>query len=122
MEEANKQLSSRQIEEETRERASEYRQDLKATTYDLEHQVRYRLADALLGDILHEFKLLLPALDSESKSLFDGTVCYEKSGQGVARMWRMRHLPLCKLCGLGNAQRLQKPRRRRWRRPALGAQ
>ena len=29
----------------------EYRRDLKAATYDLEHQVRYRLADALLGDI-----------------------------------------------------------------------
>ena len=40
---ANKQLSElRQIEEETRERALEYRRDLKAATYDLEHQVRYR--------------------------------------------------------------------------------
>lgn len=83
LEEANKQLSElRQIEEETRERASEYRQDLKAATYDLEHQVRYRLADALLGDILHEFKSLLPALDGEGQSLFDGTLLKDVAERG----------------------------------------
>ena len=83
LEEANKQLSElRQIEEETRERASEYRQDLKAATYDLEHQVRYRLADALLGDILHEFKSLLPVLDGEGQNLFDGTLLKDVAERG----------------------------------------
>ena len=83
LEEANKQLSElRQIEEETRERASEYRQDLKAATYDLEHQVRYRLADALLGDILHEFKSLLPALDGKDQSLFDDTLLKDVAERG----------------------------------------
>ena len=80
---ANKQLSElRQIEEETRERALEYRRDLKAATYDLEHQVRYRLADALLGDILHEFKSLLPALDGEGQSLFDDTLLKDVAERG----------------------------------------
>lgn len=83
LEEANKQLSElRQIEEETRERAAEYRQDLKAATYDLEHQVRYRLADALLGDILHEFKSLLPALDGEGQSLFNDTLLKDAAERG----------------------------------------
>lgn len=80
---ADKQLSElRQIEEETRERALEYRRDLKAATYDLEHQVRYRLADALLGDILHEFKSLLPTLDGEGQSLFDDTLLKEVAERG----------------------------------------
>ena len=80
---ADKQLSElRQLEEETRERALEYRRDLKAATYDLEHQVRYRLADALLGDILHEFRSLLPSLDGEGQSLFDGTLLKEVAERG----------------------------------------
>ena len=83
LEEANKQLAEfRRIEEETRERAVEYRRDLKAATYDLEHQVRYRLADALLDDILREFKSLLPALDSEGKSLFDDTLLKDVAERG----------------------------------------
>lgn len=83
LEEANRQLSElRQIEEETRERAVEYRRDLKAATYDLEHQVRYRLADALLGDILNEFKSLLPALDGEGQNLFDGTLLKDVAERG----------------------------------------
>ena len=112
LEEANRQLSElRQIEEETRERAVEYRRDLKAATYDLEHQVRYRLADALLGDILNEFKSLLPVLDGEGQNLFDGTLLK------MCRTWRghlqMCHLPLCELCGLGH-DICRKPRRWRW--------
>lgn len=83
LEAANKQLSElRKIEEETRESAIEYRRDLKAATYDLEHQVRYRLADALLGDILHEFKSLLPALDGEGQSLFDDTLLKDVAERG----------------------------------------
>ena len=83
LEEANRQLSElRQIEEETRERAVEYRRELKAATYDLEHQVRYRLADALLGDILNEFKSLLPALDGEGQNLFDGTLLKDVAERG----------------------------------------
>ena len=83
LEEANKQLAElRQIEDETRERAIEYRRDLKAATYDLEHQVRYRLADALLDDILHEFKSLLPALDGEGRSLFDDTLLKDVAERG----------------------------------------
>ena len=83
LEAANRQLSElRKIEEETRERALEYRRDLKAATYDLEHQVRYRLADALLGDILREFKSLLPALDSGGQSLFDDTLLKDVAERG----------------------------------------
>lgn len=83
LEAANRQLSElRKIEEETRERAIEYRRDLKAATYDLEHQVRYRLADALLGDILHEFKSLLPALGGEDQSLFDDTLLKDVAERG----------------------------------------
>ena len=83
LEEANRQLAElHRIEEETRERAVEYRRDLKAATYDLEHQVRYRLADALLDDILHEFKSLLPSLDGEGQSLFDGTLLKEVAERG----------------------------------------
>ena len=102
LEEANRQLSElRQIEEETRERAVEYRRDLKAATYDLEHQVRYRLADALLGDILHEFKSLLPSLDGEEQNLFDGTLLKDVAERGRGHL-QMCHLPLCELCGLGH--------------------
>lgn len=83
LEEANNKLSElRRLEEETRQRAEDYRRDLKAATYNLEHQVRYRLADALLGDILKEFKSLFPALDDNGRGLFEDSLLKDVAERG----------------------------------------
>ena len=83
LEDANKQLTEyRRIEEETRERAVEYRRDLKAATYDLEHQVRYRLADALLGDILKDFRSQFSAMDDNGRGVFDGSLLKDVAERG----------------------------------------
>ena len=83
LEAANKQLSElRKIEEETKERAIEYRRDLKAATYNLEHQVRYRLADALLGDILKDFRSQFSAMDENGRSVFDGSLLKDVAERG----------------------------------------
>lgn len=83
LEEANQKLSDlKKLEEETRERAEAYRSDLKAATYDLEHQVRYRLADALLGDILKTFQSQLSAMDEKGRSVFDGSLLKDAAERG----------------------------------------
>lgn len=83
LEEANQKLSElRKLEEETRNRAEEYRQDLKAATYNLEHQVRYRLADALLGDILSDFKSQLSAMDENGRGVFEDSLLTDMVERG----------------------------------------
>lgn len=83
LEEANQKLSElRKLEDETRERAEGYRQDLKAATYNLEHQVRYRLADALLDDILKDFQSQLSAMDENGRSVFDGSLLKDVAERG----------------------------------------
>ena len=44
--------------------------------------MRYRLADALLGDILNEFKSLLPAWTAKDKIWFDGTLLKDVAERG----------------------------------------
>ncbi len=83
LEEANRKLSElKKLEEETRERAETYRSDLKAATCNLEHQVRYRLADALLGDILKDFQSQLSAMDKNGRSVFEGSLLKDVAERG----------------------------------------
>lgn len=78
----------RTLEEQSRERMSEYReqsqtykQTLNEATHDVAQQVRYRLADAMLGDVLTELRKLLPTL-GEAKTAFDTSIINDVAAHG----------------------------------------
>lgn len=87
--EAQRKLNEyRSLEEQSRERMSEYReqsqayrQTLSEAMHDMTQQVRYRLADALLGDVFTHLRTLLPSL-SETETGIDATVLTDLAAHG----------------------------------------
>lgn len=87
--EAQRKLNEyRSLEEQSRERMAEYREQSQAyrqtiseATHDMTQQVRYRLADALLGDVLTELRTLLPAIE-ETKLSVDATALSDFAARG----------------------------------------
>lgn len=89
--EANRKLSEfRELEEESKERANEYRQqaedykkNVREASGDLARQVRFRIADALVGDIIDGLRSTLPKL-GDAGSVFDDTLLGDFAERGEA--------------------------------------
>lgn len=87
--EANKKLAEyRELEEQSKERLNDYRERSKAyketlseATKDVTQQVRYRISDALIGDVIADIRSTLPALGN-AKSAFDETIVSDLAERG----------------------------------------
>lgn len=88
---ANRKLNEfRELEEESREKTNEYRQQaeeyrksIQESSGDLARQVQFRIADALVGNIIHELKMAFPKL-GESQSAFEETLLKDLAENGEA--------------------------------------
>lgn len=87
--EASRKLSEyRELEEESKEKANEYRQqaedykkDVREASGDLAQQVRFRIADAFVNDVIDSLKSILPTL-GEAGSAFDNTLLGDLAERG----------------------------------------
>lgn len=72
----------KEIENESRKKTEDYRTELRNASYNMEKQIRFRLADALMFDILEDFKIRLPELGIEAKKVFDDSLLKSMAEQG----------------------------------------
>jgi predicted nucleic acid-binding Zn-ribbon protein len=85
---ATRKLSElKEVEEEARRQIASYRAELSQAAYDLQAQVRFRLADALLSDVIKDFRKALPEMDSHSRELFDDSLLegMAERGEGIIK-------------------------------------
>lgn len=87
--EASRKLSEyRELEEESREKANEYRQQaedykrsIREASGELAGQIRYRIADAVINDVIGGLRSSLPKL-GDAGSAFDGTLLEDLAERG----------------------------------------
>jgi chromosome segregation ATPase len=85
---ATRKLSElKEVEDEARRQIASYRAELSQAAYDLQAQVRFRLADALLSDVIKDFRKALPEMDSHSRELFDDSLLegMAERGEGIIK-------------------------------------
>lgn len=70
------------IKNKTKDMIEQYQQQLKLSTSNLTQQVRYRLTDALMDNVVKEFQSILPSLNLESKESYDDTLLKDMSENG----------------------------------------
>lgn len=87
--EASRKLSEyRELEEESKEKANEYRQqaedykkDVREASGDLAQQVRFRIADAFVNNVIDSLKSTLPTL-GDAGSVFNNTLLGDLAERG----------------------------------------
>ena len=87
--EASRKLSEyRELEEESREKTNEYRQQaedykrsIREASGDLAGQIRFRIADAFVNDVIGSLRSTLPKLGNAG-SAFDGTLLEDLAERG----------------------------------------
>lgn len=87
--EASRKLSDyRKLEEESKEKANEYRQQaedykrsIREASGDLARQVRFRIADAFVNDVIGSLRSILPKLGNAGSAL-DGTLLEDLAENG----------------------------------------
>lgn len=83
LEHANEQLDElKDIKDKTKELTEQYQQQLRVSTSNLTQQVRFRLADVLLDDLIRSFKMILPTLSLETKESLDDSLLQDMAEQG----------------------------------------
>lgn len=60
----------------------QYQQQLKVSTSNLTQQVRFRLTDVLLNDLLKDFKMILPTLNLGTKESLDVSLLQDMAERG----------------------------------------
>lgn len=69
--EADRKLSElKMLETESKDKAESYREEIRLATCNLENQVRYRLSEAMIGDIIQEFRTHFQSLGKEAQNVF----------------------------------------------------
>lgn len=83
LEHANEQLDElKDIKDKTKELTEQYQQQLRVSTSNLTQQVRFRLADVLLDDLIRSFKMILPTLSLETKESLDDSLLQDMAERG----------------------------------------
>ncbi len=73
--EADRKLSElKMLETESKDKAESYREEIRLATCNLENQVRYRLSEAMIGDIIQEFRTHFQSLGKEAQNVFDDSL------------------------------------------------
>lgn len=70
------------LEAESKDKVESYREEVRLATYNLENQVRYRLAEAMVGDIIREFRTHFQSLGKEAQSVFDDSLIKDMAERG----------------------------------------
>lgn len=70
------------LEAESKDKVESYKQELRMATYNLENQVRYRLAEAMVGDIIREFRMHFMNLGEDAQTIFDGSLIKDMAERG----------------------------------------
>jgi len=83
LEHANEQLDElKSLKDKAKELTNQYQQQLRASTTNLTQQVRFRLADALLDDLIRDFKMILPTLSPGTKESLDDSLLQDMAERG----------------------------------------
>ncbi|NDV84767.1 MobV family relaxase [Bacteroides sp. 51] len=83
LEYANEQLDElKSLKDEVKELTNQYQQQLRISTSNLTQQVRFRLADVLLDDLIRDFKMILPTLSPGTKESLDDSLLQDMAEQG----------------------------------------
>ena len=83
LEQANEQLDElKNLKDKTKDMTEQYRQQLRLSTSNLTQQVRFRLTDVLLDDLIRDFKMILPTLSPGTKESLDDSLLQDVTEQG----------------------------------------
>ena len=83
LEQANEQLDElKNLKDKAKDMTEQYRQQLRLSTSNLTQQVRFRLADVLLDDLIRDFKMILPTLSLGAKESLDDSLLQDVAEQG----------------------------------------
>ena len=83
LEHANEQLDElKSLKEKAKELTNQYQQQLRASTTNLTQQVRFRLADVLLDDLIRDFKMILPTLSLDTKEAMSDSLLRDMAEHG----------------------------------------
>lgn len=83
LEHANEQLDElKSLKDKAKELTEQYQQQLRISTSNLTQQVRFRLADVLLNDLLKDFKMILPTLNLGTKESLDVSLLQDMAERG----------------------------------------
>lgn len=83
LEQANEQLDElKNLKDKAKGMTEQYQQQLRLSTSNLTQQVRFRLADVLLDDLIRDFKTLLPTLSFGTKESLDDSLLQDMAEQG----------------------------------------
>ena len=75
-------IAMKLLEAESKDKVESYREEVRLATYNLENQVRYRLAEAMVGDIIREFRTPFQSLGKEAQSVFDDSLIKDMAERG----------------------------------------
>lgn len=83
LEQANEQLDElKSLKDKAKDMTEQYQQQLRLSTSNLTQQVRFRLADVLLDDLIRDFKKLLPTLSLGTKESLDDSLLQNMAERG----------------------------------------
>ncbi len=83
LEQANEQLDElKSLKDKAKDMTEQYQQQLRLSTSNLTQQVRFRLADVLLDDLIRDFKLILPTLSLGTKESLDDSLLQDMAERG----------------------------------------
>lgn len=83
LEHANEQLDElKSLKDKAKELTYQYEQQLRASTANLTQQVRFRLADVLLDDLIRDFKMILPTLSLDTKEAMSDSLLQDMAEHG----------------------------------------
>lgn len=83
LEHANEQLDElKSLKDKAKELTEQYQQQLRISTSNLTQQVRFRLADVLLDDLMRDFKMILPTLNLGTKESLDVSLLQDMAERG----------------------------------------
>lgn len=83
LEYANEQLDElKSLKDKAKELTEQYQQQLRVSTSNLTQQVRFRLADVLLDDLMRDFKMILPTLSLGTKESLDVSLLQDMAERG----------------------------------------
>lgn len=83
LEQANEQLDElKGLKDKAKDMTEQYQQQLRISTSNLTRQVRFRLADVLLDDLIRDFKMILPTLNLGTKESLDVSLLQDMAERG----------------------------------------
>lgn len=72
----------KKLEKESKEKSESYQDEIRQSSYNLEKQVRFRLTDALLSDLVHDFQNRIVKLENKAQDVFDDSLIKDIAERG----------------------------------------